>query len=81
MGLSLRVRDVFRVGGRTVIATDQDEGEIRVGDRFRAGNGTEFTVRAVSFTTPEAWAAGRRGLQVEVTTGEVAAGQVFERSE
>jgi hypothetical protein len=83
MPLVFKVAEVFRAHGRLVLAVDRQEGvgEVRVGDGFRASDGTEFTVRAVSFSTPEAWEAGRRGLQVDVTNGEVTAGQSFERTE
>lgn len=71
MSLSFQVRDVFRVGGRTIIAIDKGGDDLRAGDRFRAANGTELTVRSVALAAPEAWEAGRRGLQVDVTKGEV----------
>jgi hypothetical protein len=83
MPLVFRVGEVFRTRGRLVLAVDRQQGveEVRVGDGFRASDGTEFTVRAVSFSTAEAWEAGKRGLQVEVTKGAVTVGQAFERIE
>ena len=78
MSLSFQVRDVFRVGGRTIIAIDKVGDDVRAGDRFRAPDGTELTVRSVAFAAPEAWEAGRRGLQVEVSRGKVVVGQEFQ---
>lgn len=78
MSPSFKVREVFRVAGRTIIAIDKAGDDVRAGDRFRAPDGTELTVRSVAFAGPEAWEAGRRGLQVEVTVGEVAVGQEFQ---
>lgn len=77
---SLRVREVFHIAGRTILAADgTDIGELRFGHRFRAEDGTEIAIRAVSFSSPEAWDNGRRGVEVEVLTGEVSAGQEFVR--
>jgi len=75
----IRVLDVFRVAGRTLLAVDVDDG-LRSGDRFRSDDGTEFLVLAVAFSSAEAWARGRRGIQVEVTRGEVVSGQSFVRA-
>ncbi|HYD55160.1 MAG TPA: hypothetical protein VEA99_21165 [Gemmatimonadaceae bacterium] len=81
MSPTFEVREVFQIGGRTVIAIDKAGEEVRAGDRFHSADGTELTIRSIAFVAPEAWAAGRRGLQVEVKAGELVVGQEFHKSE
>jgi hypothetical protein len=77
MPTGLRVVDVFHVAGRTIIAADVTDGALANGDRLGAGDGTEIKVVSVAFSSVEAWARGRRGIQIEVLGGEVSVGQTF----
>ncbi len=73
----LRVREVFQVAGRTILAADEENLDLRFGDRLRSEDGTEIVVKSVAFSSAEAWLRGRRGVHVDVISGNVSTGQVF----
>lgn len=77
MSIWLHIIEVFHVANRSLLAVDEEGGQLRAGDRFRNSDGSEFVVRSVAFTTAEAWAAGRRGVEVEVIRGPIISGQKF----